>query len=172
MLSRPPAPPPSPQKREGTHTRSPTTSPPSHTPNATPQHQDPDWTRAETDALLELCDRFDLRWPVIHDRYLTAAPPSTPTPAAGSGSSKMEVDEKGKEKEKEWKPRSIEDLQARYYGLRRTLRDARRKQEQEEALAKGLPPPQPMNITGFDEVRGCVVFFCLGGGGYYMGGQM
>lgn len=69
----------------------------------------------------------------------------------------MEVEEgEGKEKPQQWKPRSIEDLQARYYGLRRTLRDARRKKEQEEALAKGLPPPPPMNITGFDEVR------CLG----------
>ncbi|CAL4103368.1 unnamed protein product, partial [Meganyctiphanes norvegica] len=27
------------------------------------------WTRDETDALFELCRRFDLRWPVIHDRW-------------------------------------------------------------------------------------------------------
>jgi hypothetical protein len=30
--------------------------------------QHPTWTRAETDTLFELCRRFDLRWPVIHDR--------------------------------------------------------------------------------------------------------
>lgn len=71
----------------------------------------------------------------------------------------MEVDgEEKKEKEgKEgkaagFKARSIEDLQARYYSLRRALRDARRKKEAEEAQAKGLPVPQPMNISGFDEV--------------------
>jgi DNA methyltransferase 1-associated protein 1 len=27
------------------------------------------WTRAETDHLLDLCSRFDLRFPVIHDRW-------------------------------------------------------------------------------------------------------
>ena len=27
------------------------------------------WTRAETDHLLDLCGRFDLRFPVIHDRW-------------------------------------------------------------------------------------------------------
>ncbi|XP_042203500.1 DNA methyltransferase 1-associated protein 1-like [Homarus americanus] len=27
------------------------------------------WTRIETDTLFELCHRFDLRWPVIHDRW-------------------------------------------------------------------------------------------------------
>lgn len=27
------------------------------------------WTRAETDYLFELLDRFDLRWPVITDRF-------------------------------------------------------------------------------------------------------
>nr|XP_045612056.1 DNA methyltransferase 1-associated protein 1-like [Procambarus clarkii] len=27
------------------------------------------WTRSETDTLFELCHRFDLRWPVIHDRW-------------------------------------------------------------------------------------------------------
>ena len=30
--------------------------------------QHPTWTRPETDQLFELCRRFDLRWPVIHDR--------------------------------------------------------------------------------------------------------
>ncbi len=110
---------------------------PSSTPHPTRQPQDPEWSREETDALLALCDRLDLRWPVIHDRY------PRPGDAAGTQAAAATV---------AWKARSIEDLQARYYGLRRTLRDARRKQEQEEAAAKGLPPPQPMNITGFDEV--------------------
>lgn len=29
----------------------------------------PSWTKADTDALFDLCRRFDLRWPVIHDRF-------------------------------------------------------------------------------------------------------
>lgn len=31
--------------------------------------QSPHWTRSETDYLMELCYRLDLRWPVIADRY-------------------------------------------------------------------------------------------------------
>ena len=31
--------------------------------------QDPDWTKGETDYLLELTRRFELRWPVIYDRW-------------------------------------------------------------------------------------------------------
>lgn len=61
-----------------------------------------------------------------------------------------------------FKARSIEDLQARYYSLRRALRDARRKKEAEEAQAKGLPVPQPMNISGFDEVRQSIGRFGMG----------
>lgn len=56
---------------------------------------DPLWTRSETDMLMNLCYRYDLRWPVIADRY-----DSIPT-------------------------RSTEDLQARYYSLIVRLRDAR-----------------------------------------------
>lgn len=29
----------------------------------------PGWTRHETDRLMEICYKFDLRWPVIFDRY-------------------------------------------------------------------------------------------------------
>jgi DNA methyltransferase 1-associated protein 1 len=29
----------------------------------------PTWTKAETDYLVEVCYRYDLRWPVIYDRY-------------------------------------------------------------------------------------------------------
>ena len=45
----------------------------------------PTWTRSETDHLMYLCSKYELRWPVIVDRY-TAVP-----------------------------PRSCEDLQVRYY---------------------------------------------------------
>uniref|UniRef100_A0A8R1HJX9 DNA methyltransferase 1-associated protein 1 n=1 Tax=Caenorhabditis japonica TaxID=281687 RepID=A0A8R1HJX9_CAEJA len=29
----------------------------------------PKWTRDETDYLLEICRQFDIRWPIIHDRF-------------------------------------------------------------------------------------------------------
>lgn len=32
---------------------------------------DPDWTQGETDQLLQLARRFELRWPVIYDRWIT-----------------------------------------------------------------------------------------------------
>lgn len=51
------------------------------------------WSRSETDTLFDLCDRFDLRWPVIHDRW--------PSHLA---------------------PRSMEDLKERYYNVTNTLK--------------------------------------------------
>ncbi|XP_037798058.1 DNA methyltransferase 1-associated protein 1-like [Penaeus monodon] len=51
------------------------------------------WNRMETDTLFELCQRFDLRWPVIHDRW-----PSHLT------------------------ARSIEDLKERYYSVTNILK--------------------------------------------------
>ena len=48
------------------------------------------WTRAETDHLLDLCGRFDLRFPIIHDRW---------------------------DKSLYKTVRTIEDLKERYYGL-------------------------------------------------------
>jgi len=57
--------------------------------------QDPLWTRSETDHLMHLCYKYDLRWPIIVDRY-DACP-----------------------------PRPTEDLQARYYAIIIKLRDAR-----------------------------------------------
>ncbi|OZJ03158.1 hypothetical protein BZG36_03890 [Bifiguratus adelaidae] len=57
---------------------------------------DPDWSKVETDYLMELCKKFDLRFPVITDRY----------------------DFPGKE-------RSMEDLKARYYSVKRRLLKAR-----------------------------------------------
>lgn len=50
----------------------------------------------ETDTLFELCQRFDLRWPVIHDRW-----PSHLT------------------------ARSIEDLKERYYSVTNILKKVR-----------------------------------------------
>ncbi|KAL1928834.1 hypothetical protein VTP01DRAFT_2620 [Rhizomucor pusillus] len=53
---------------------------------------DPDWSREETDYLFSLCRQFDLRFPVIHDRY------SFPD-----------------------RQRSMEDLKERYYAIQTKL---------------------------------------------------
>ena len=53
--------------------------------------QDPNWTKSDTDRLMRLCHKLDLRWPVIADRYA-----QTP-------------------------PRPIEQLQQRYYTVAHTL---------------------------------------------------
>jgi DNA methyltransferase 1-associated protein 1 len=34
----------------------------------------PAWNKAESDQLFDLCRRLDLRWPVIHDRFVSATP--------------------------------------------------------------------------------------------------
>lgn len=36
--------------------------------------QSPLWSRSETDALMELAFKYDLRWPVITDRYALLPP--------------------------------------------------------------------------------------------------
>ena len=53
--------------------------------------KDPNWTKSDTDHLVRLCHRLDLRWPVIADRYA-----QTP-------------------------PRPVEQLQQRYYFVAHTL---------------------------------------------------
>ncbi len=105
---------------------------------------DPAWSKAETELLLELCRRFDLRWPVIHDRF--APPPAAATASSGPGA------EEKKEGEKKQPPqRSIEDLQARYYKVRKTLRVARQDAALAEAVQGGLPPQPVMFQPGLDE---------------------
>lgn len=53
--------------------------------------QDDDWTYEETKYLFQLCEDYELRWIVVHDRYHGT------------------------------KPRSVEDLKARYYSINRIL---------------------------------------------------
>jgi DNA methyltransferase 1-associated protein 1 len=53
------------------------------------------WSRSETDALMSLCHKFDLRWPVIVDRYSLQP------------------------------PRTCEDMQERYYSVQAMLRARR-----------------------------------------------
>ncbi|KAJ2161422.1 swr complex subunit [Coemansia sp. RSA 552] len=65
---------------------------------------DSEWTRVETDYLLHLCRRFDLRFMVIHDRYYS----HVDCPGFGIGLG-----------------RSLEDLKSRYYAICRALTQCR-----------------------------------------------
>ncbi|KAL2263791.1 hypothetical protein VTK26DRAFT_5083 [Humicola hyalothermophila] len=67
--------------------------------------QNPDWTKEETDYLLMLAKDFDLRWPLIWDRYEFA--PNPPQEEGADGTSTAVVPAP--------KSRSMEDLKARYY---------------------------------------------------------
>lgn len=62
-----------------------------------------DWTKEETDYLLELVKDFDLRWPIIWDRYEYA--PHQPEGETPDGMAVVPAS----------KPRTMEDLKARYY---------------------------------------------------------
>ncbi|KAK1762371.1 hypothetical protein QBC33DRAFT_563825 [Phialemonium atrogriseum] len=64
-----------------------------------------DWTKEETDYLLELAKVFDLRWPIIWDRYEYV--PNAPSQDGQEESSTAVIPAP--------KPRTMEDLKARYY---------------------------------------------------------
>jgi DNA methyltransferase 1-associated protein 1 len=68
----------------------------------------PAWNKAESDLLFELCRRFDLRWPVIHDRF------ESPT------------------------PKPVEQLKERYYDMCKNLLAARAEAGEAEAAAHPL----------------------------------
>ena len=69
---------------------------------------DPDWSRAETDYLFQLCRQYDLRFVVIADRYSFEAPPP---PADGAGALPPLPP----------KTRTVHELKARYFGIARRL---------------------------------------------------
>ncbi|KAK4100007.1 hypothetical protein N658DRAFT_428628 [Parathielavia hyrcaniae] len=68
--------------------------------------QSSEWTKEETDYLLELAQEYDLRWPIIWDRY-EFAPTPPPQEDGANGTSTAVVPAP--------KPRTMEDLKARYY---------------------------------------------------------
>ncbi|KAH6690520.1 SWR1-complex protein [Plectosphaerella plurivora] len=68
-----------------------------------------DWTKDETDYLMDLVKEFDLRWPLIWDRY-------DYMPEAINGEASADGDE-SKAIIPVPKPRSMEDLKARYYAI-------------------------------------------------------
>lgn len=67
--------------------------------------QSDDWTKEETTYLMELVRDYDLRWPVIWDRYDFSPTPPEGTDTNGSNSAVVPA----------VKPRDMEDLKARYY---------------------------------------------------------
>lgn len=85
-----------------------------------------DWTKAETDLLLDLARRFELRWPVVYDRWLdhfadatTASPRAASTITTSTSSSSTVVT-------KQPPPgRAMEDLQHRYYQVAAVLNQRR-----------------------------------------------
>jgi DNA methyltransferase 1-associated protein 1 len=69
--------------------------------------QSGDWTKEETDYLMDLCRTFDLRWPLIWDRWDWNPPATNGEMNADGDESKAII--------KEPERRSMEDLKARYY---------------------------------------------------------
>ncbi|KAG5950774.1 swr complex subunit [Claviceps sorghi] len=69
--------------------------------------QNEDWTKEETDYLMEMASEFDLRWAIIWDRYEW-------TPSATNGETDADGDE-SKAVVPTSRLRSMEDLKARYY---------------------------------------------------------
>jgi len=76
------------------------------------QHLSSDtWSRAHSDTLMELCEQFDLRWPVIQDRW----PHTTPAPAPHEDSKAGVAPRRP----------SVEELKERYYQITNALKKAR-----------------------------------------------
>lgn len=69
-----------------------------------------DWTRAETDHLMELAKRFNLRFIVMHDRW----------------------------NRDKFSKRSVEDIKERYYNIANTLLKVSQKFES-EVISKTFP---------------------------------
>ena len=69
--------------------------------------QNDDWTKEETDYLLELAKEYDLRWAIIWDRYDFAPRASEGAETEAASTAVVPVS----------KVRTMEDLKARYYGV-------------------------------------------------------
>lgn len=67
--------------------------------------QSDDWTKDETDYLMQLVKDFDIRWPLIWDRYEYSPKPPEDVEMNGANTAVVPVP----------KPRTMEDLKARYY---------------------------------------------------------
>lgn len=82
--------------------------------------KDSDWSREETDYLFDLCREYDLRFPIIWDRYEFP----------------------------DGKPKSVEDIKARYYSVCRSLMELRTPLNQMSTDETAL-----FNLLNFDKER-------------------
>lgn len=71
-----------------------------------------DWTKEETDYLMNLCRAYDLRWVIIADRYDPAEIPAARPPQHNGEATGTEVVRKNI-----YPTRSMEALKQRYYGI-------------------------------------------------------
>jgi DNA methyltransferase 1-associated protein 1 len=88
------------------------------------------WTKSETDNLMELARRFELRWAIIHDRWFAYY-------HSNSSGSENPVS------------RSIDDLQQRYYSVAAILSQIRISQQaaaEVQSLNVALPDPTAADI--------------------------
>lgn len=72
--------------------------------------KDKDWSKAETDYLVQVCEEYDLRWILIADRYNYRASISVNDGAGATASPVVPA-----------QPRSLEELKARYYAVAATM---------------------------------------------------
>ena len=77
----------------------------------TARFSDTNWTEKETDKLFELCERFDLRWVVITDRWNTDVLAENGGDESG-GEGGIKSDSQGL---RLYNPRTMEELKGRYY---------------------------------------------------------
>lgn len=73
--------------------------------------QSTEWTKEETDYLLEVVKDYDLRWPLIWDRYEYSPKQSEDVDMNGASTAVISAT----------KPRTMEDLKARYYKVAGTM---------------------------------------------------
>lgn len=75
-----------------------------------------DWTRSETDYLMNLCREYDLRWILIADRYVPdEIAPETPELSVLASEDAMIVDGPEVPRKAPYPERSMEALKSRYY---------------------------------------------------------
>ena len=95
------------------------------------------WTRSETDNLMHLCCKYDLRWPIIVDRYTSVPPRSLEELQARyiSVEQKLKMHRQNRINTKEYNEKGIDQRAERN---RRALQDymIRRSQEEEAEIAK------------------------------------
>ena len=125
------------------------------------------WTRSETDHLLELVRKLELRWPVIYDRWFESYNYSTADTSNASNTTTDTTENYNNEEDEEKTSkdddennnnntlahaavsRNMEDLQHRYYTVAAILTQHRIAQEAAQE-AKALASTVPVNTANLD----------------------